>query len=65
VLQNASISSGRPRDTRMYVSIGGNWRLIRMLFFRKCSITSFAGCRVSIITKFVWESIGFNARAIA
>jgi hypothetical protein len=30
VRQKACISSGRPRDTRMYVSIGENRRPIRM-----------------------------------
>ena len=41
--QNARISSGRPKEMRMYVSSGGKRRPIRILFLRKCSITSSAG----------------------
>jgi hypothetical protein len=43
VRQKANISSGRPKETLIYVSMGGKCLPIRMLSFRKCSITSSAG----------------------
>jgi hypothetical protein len=35
VCQNARISSGRPSETRMYESIGGKGRPIKILFLRR------------------------------
>jgi hypothetical protein len=56
-LQKARYCSGRPRETRMSLSLAGSRLATRTLFQRKCSRICSEGDEVFIITKLECESI--------